>query len=375
MEQEHMSREDTINYGGYYTPEWLVDEVYSLLRRNVPGYGGYYILDTSCGYGGFLRGRKAIGADIDADAIRVARSRRPGLPCFQHNSLLNVSRSQYGLGVSDKIIIVGNPPYNDTASLIRSGIKELKFERDNDIASRDTGISFLRSYGKLRADYVCVLHPLSYLIKKKNFESLGEFGKNYRLEDSVIVSSGVFSGTSKSIHFPIIIGLYKRCASGMTYDYISAYKFTAHEGGAFSLKDYDTVDRYITKYPNHKTVSRSETIAHFYTMRDINALSRTKTFIDRESANTIRVTEKTFFYYCYIDIFKEYIPHIPYYYGNSNLMKDSGAASELKGVFICASLKKHAYLNVKIEGHKRYNNTDSVINGYFKHLLASHYTG
>jgi hypothetical protein len=375
MTQTHLSQEDTINYGSYYTPEWLVDKVYTLLRRNVGGFGDYYILDTSCGYGGFLRGKKALGADIDADAVKTARDRCPGSICFHHNSLLGVSRSQYGIKDTDRIIIVGNPPYNDTASLIRSGIKEMKFERDRDIASRDMGISFLRSYSKLRADYVCVLHPLSYLIKKKNFESLKEFGKNYRLTDSVIISSGAFSGVSKSIHFPIIIGLYKRCASGMTYDYINAYNFRAHEGGVFSLKDYDTVDRYIAKYPNHSAVGTSKTVAHFYTMRDINALSRTKTFIDRETVNTIRVTEKSLFYYCYIDIFKEYIPHIPYYFGNSNVMIDCGAANELKEVFIYASLKKYPYLNAKMGIRKKYNSADSEIGGYFRRLLGSHYIG
>jgi hypothetical protein len=373
MEQNHLNHEDTINYGSYYTPPWIVDKVYALLRRNVPDYENYTILDTSCGYGGFLRGENAMGADIDADALKAARSITPRRAFFHHNSLLGVSRAQYGLDDTDKIIIVGNPPYNDTTSLIRSGIKALKFERDPDIASRDTGISFLRSYRKLHADYVCVLHPLSYLIKKKNFESLKEFGKNYRLEDSVVISSGVFSDTSRKTPFPIVIGLYRRCASGMTYGDITAYQFRTHEGGVFSLKDYDTVDRYITKYPNHKTVGASETIAHFYTMRDINALSRTKTFVDKESANTIRVTEASLFYYCYIDIFKDYIPHIPYYFGNSDIMINHAAARTLQEAFIGASLKKHPRLSAKIKPRPQNPAAPPAITRYFQDLLGRHY--
>jgi len=60
------------------------------------------------------------------------------------------------------------------------------------LSQRDLGISFLLSYNKLAADFVCVLHPLSYLIKKSNFEALWQFKDNYRLVDSVVISSGVF---------------------------------------------------------------------------------------------------------------------------------------------------------------------------------------
>jgi methylase of polypeptide subunit release factors len=373
MDQTHLNHDDTINYGSYYTPEWLVDEVYALLQRNIPGYGDYYILDTSCGYGGFLRGEKAIGADIDATAIKVAKSRLPENAYFRQNSLRDISRLQYGLNDHDKVIVVGNPPYNDTTSMIRSGIKKIKFERDKDVVARDTGISFLLSFNKIRADYICVLHPLSYLIKKKNFESLGEFAKNYKLTDSLIVSSGVFSNTSKATQFPIIIGLYERCLSGMGYDYIRSYKFKTSKSEKFSLKDYDVIDKYITKYPNHNNVSKAETIANFYTMRDINALKRMKTFIDKESGYTIRVTKDNFFYYCYVDIFKEYIPRIPYYFGNSNIMIDTDACRELKNVFIWASIKKHPYLGKKVETRKKYNDANITIENYFRNLLGGHY--
>jgi hypothetical protein len=117
--------------------------------------------------------------------------------------------------------------------------------RDADVFSRDLGISFLLSYNKLAADFVCALHPLSYLIKKANFEALKEFKNNYKLIDSVVVSSGVFSATSKTTCFPIIIALYERNSFGMDYEYISYYKFKTNDNKTFFMKGYDTIGKYV----------------------------------------------------------------------------------------------------------------------------------
>ena len=113
-------------------------------------------------------------------------------------------------------------------------------------------VSFILSYDKLKADYICVLHPLSYLIKKANFDSLGSFKNNYLLIDSVVISSAEFEATSKSTHFPIIIALYKRDNKGMSYDFIQKHKFKTKEGRAFCLGQFEKLSNYITKYPNHK---------------------------------------------------------------------------------------------------------------------------
>ncbi|MDR0785504.1 MAG: hypothetical protein LBE74_06425 [Treponema sp.] len=113
-----------MNYGSFYTPKWLVDIVYSLIAKNAPKFSEYTILDTSCGYGGFLRGRNSIGADIDKNAVKIASLHGAAKAYFTQNSLFNLSRSQYNLNKNSKIIIVGNPPYNDTTSLIRNSIKK-----------------------------------------------------------------------------------------------------------------------------------------------------------------------------------------------------------------------------------------------------------
>ncbi|UWV78460.1 hypothetical protein NWE59_06335 [Mycoplasmopsis felis] len=77
------------------------------------------------------------------------------------------------------------------------------------------GISFLKLFNYLKADYASVLHPLSYLIKKSNFNQLKEFKDNYILIDRMIISSNVFLDTSKNTPFPILIGLYKRSQKGI----------------------------------------------------------------------------------------------------------------------------------------------------------------
>jgi hypothetical protein len=47
-------------------------------------------------------------------------------------------------------------------------------------------------------------------IKKVNFNILKDFSKNYKLIKAKIISSRDFQGVSKSIQFPIVIGLYMR---------------------------------------------------------------------------------------------------------------------------------------------------------------------
>ncbi|MDR1894454.1 MAG: hypothetical protein LBQ61_07170 [Spirochaetales bacterium] len=373
MEQKHLNHNDTVNLGSFYTPEWIVDIVYSMIRKNVPDSSQYHILDTSCGYGGFLRGKNAIGADIDGAAVKTAKERSPQHIYIHQNSLLDISRSQYGLDKNSKIIIVGNPPYNDTTSIIRNSIKKEKFERDGAVFSRDLGISFLLSYDILKADFVCVLHPLSYLIKKANFESLRSFKDSYKLVDSVIVSSGVFSATSKTTCFPIIIAFYERVSFGMDYNYVKNFEFKTTENKKFSLSQYDVIGKYISKYPNRNKINANETVAYFYTMRDINALKRGATFIDKETYNAVRVTKQKLPYYCYVDVFKEYIPHIPYYFGNSDVMINNEAFTELKDLFVYKSVQRHPKLSECAEIKKPYKDFEKPVQGYFKNLLGEHY--
>ena len=352
-EQEHLTSNDTINLGSYYTKFELVNIVYDLLQRHINDFNEYTIIDTSCGYGSFLDyniSNKKIGADIDNIALLNIKSE---VTVINHNSLLNTTRQDYNLFDNEKVIIVGNPPYNDTTSLIKNKIKTTQKNIDNDIKSRDIGISFLRSYQKLGADFICVLHPLSYLIKKTNFDALKSFKYSYKLIDSVIVSSGEFYKTSKTTQFPIVIALYKKDDCGMDYDYILNYNFKTKEGKFFRIGSMDFIGNYITKYPNKQAVKIEDTIAYFWTMRDINALKRSKTFINKESYNTIRVTKYNLHYYQYVDVFKQYISHIPYYFGNCDVFINNTYFLENQNIFI--------------------NYEKEKLDIYFRDLLGEHY--
>ena len=372
--QNHLNYQDTINYGSYYTPVKIIDLVCELLEKNIPNINQYFIVDTSCGYGNFLKNNNAssIGADIDITALQTAKQNYPNCKFYHHNSLQNVSRCQYNLDKDNKIIIVGNPPYNDVTSIIRNEIKTELFTIDADLKIRDLGMSFLLSYNKLSADFVCVLHPLSYLIKKTNFNALKAFNDNYKLTDSVVISSGEFNRASKITQFPIIIALYEKSKFGMDYNFICGCQFKTADGKTFNLNQFDKIDNYITKYPNQKRIDIKDSVAFFWTMRDINALKRTKTFIEKEVCNCVRVSKNNFAYYCYADVFKDYIKHIPYYFGNSDIMINAERFEKIKDVFIAKSLKKHSFLSYckKLNAPLNYN---SIIDSYFKELLGQHY--
>src|SRR3989344_2838866 len=193
--QKHLNYTDTVNLGSYYTPEIIVDLVYSILKNNVKDIKDFTIFDSSCGYGSFLArngiAKRLVGADIDEKAISEARKKINDVNFTCQNSLANVCRKNLAIENDEKLIAIGNPPYNDTTSIIRNSIKDatVQDEIDADIKTRDLGMSFLLSYDKLQTDYVCVLHPLSYLIKKANFSLLSKFSKNYKLIDGIIISS------------------------------------------------------------------------------------------------------------------------------------------------------------------------------------------
>ena len=173
--QIHLNKVDTVNLGSYYTPLKLVNLAFELLKNYIKDeFKSYTLLDNSCGYGEFLKydsSNKKVAGDIDEAAIvRLEIERK-----YVVNALNTANRATYNIKDDEKVIIVGNPPYNDVMSQIKRGVKSRNFIIDDDLKTRDLGISFLRSYVKLYPDYICVLHPLSYLVKPSNFKLLGNF--------------------------------------------------------------------------------------------------------------------------------------------------------------------------------------------------------
>ncbi len=375
--QKHLNHIDAVNLGSYYTPEVIVDLAYSILQKNIKYIKDFSIIDSSCGYGSFLArkniAKRLIGADIDQKAVSEAKKIIGEVDFICQNSLLNVNRSSLNIKDDEKIIAIGNPPYNDTTSIIRNSIKDTSIQDkiDTDIKTRDLGMSFLLSYDKLKADYVCVLHPLSYLIKKANFGLLSKFAKNYKLIDGTIISSHEFSDTSRGMAFPILVALYKRDEQGMSYDYIQNYQFKVKDDGVFRLKDFDTIVNYVQKYPNKKFLNKNDKpVAKFWTLRDINALKRNRTFINEDTYNTVYVLMEKLPYYCYIDVFKQYTDKMPYFIGNCDVIIDDDKFNKIKECFIDQSVHTNPVLKNKFN-FRKIPDAKLKIDNYFKELLGN----
>jgi len=87
------------------------------------------ILDTSAGKGSFFLNREKgnlllIAADNDKLAIDYLKENFPQISIIQKNALTDIKRINYGIQDNQKLIIIGNPPYNDITSLKARKIKE-----------------------------------------------------------------------------------------------------------------------------------------------------------------------------------------------------------------------------------------------------------
>ncbi len=379
MEQKHLDFKNRINLGGYYTPSDYVNIVWEMIDRHITPET--IILDSACGYGNFLNNHVKnvkIGCDLDKTAVNIARQNNIRAVILHQNSLININRAKFKINHTDQLCIIGNPPYNDKNSIIRRDIKSFKCDIDKDIKTRDLGISFLLSYNKLKADTICVLHPLSYLIKKSNFNLLKNFTKNYKLSNGLIINSATFQQTSKSTPFPIIIACYKRNINGMDYNYIYNFKFKTIDNKSFKLADFDYITKYIKKYPS-KHNRLDENSVFFWTIRDINALKRNRTFVEKFNKNTIVINKNKLDYYIYIDVFKRYSDIIPYYFGNCDIMINNALFNQYKEYFLLdsitnnKSLEKHMAKEIKINKDNNRTDIKNNIKKYFHSILKEHY--
>ena len=341
----HLSAQERILQGSFYTPAKYVQLVGEWLREHSLAKN-CVVLDPSCGYGAFFAltdlfpQNLFIGNDIDQAAVSQATADFPHVKFFCQNALCNVRREMYGIVDDAKLIVVGNPPYNDTTSQYQGKLKQTtKPLMDADVKSRDLGLSSLLAYSKLKADYVAVLHPLAYLIKRANFKAAFPFFANYRLLHHVVFSSQEFAGTSKTAGFPVIVGFYERHPNhGLSYDGVRQMNFTTVEGKSFSLGQFRYVSEFVRKYPSR---SCAPTDIMFYTLRDINALRRCRTFLAKPTTNAVQIVPEQLPYYCYIDCFKDYIDKVPYYLGNFDIPIDLEQFDRCRDAVVAVSQWKH----------------------------------
>jgi len=379
INQNHLKYKEKINLGAFYTPKKYVYDVWDKIIPFIDN--NTVILDNSCGYGNFFNieniyidkeiQKKA--NDIDTFAYQTVKDNFSDIEVFNKNALKNVSRDMFNILEDKKLIIIGNPPYNDTTSMIRNKIKEDNIKIDEDIKTRDLGMSFLLSYSKMDADIICVLHPLSYLVKKANFNLLKKFANRYKLIDSTIIDSSTFKETSKGTPFPIIIALYQKDELGMNFEYIQNFKFKTLDGKSFQIGKFDYISNYVRKYPIKNKIPQEDDIL-FWTMRDLNALKRNRSFVDKFSGSTIIIDKDKLDYYVYIDVVKEYNKIFPYYLGNLDVIINNNLFLKYKKYFIQDALTRRDFLK---KYYKEENINTQIIRKkileYFELLLGEHY--
>jgi hypothetical protein len=344
----HLSKTKQMQLGSYYTPSHLVDIVFKLISPYIKNQKDVVLFDNAAGCGAFASRFLNFDyrvADFDAVAVNFLKQKLSANKVFYTNSLINVGRETYNISNNKFLINLGNPPYNDVTSEYKNGLKG-KNECDKDLFDRDLGVSFLKSFNKLKSDLICVLHPLSYLIKPTNFERLKEFKDNYQLKKGIIFSSSVFSGTG-STKFPIVIGLYERNSVGMNFEHIKNFEFDILDSSEkFILGNYETTDGYINKYPPRKNDAKISPInTYYYTFRDFNSLKRNASFIDAPHYNVIVVTIENLYQYAYLFALKNFFKSDnDWLYGNLSPIVNKIKLENNKQLFVAFALQSNKVL-------------------------------
>ena len=345
----HLPKEKQIQLGSYYTPEELVNKVCEYIQPYIlKNKGNIIIFDNAAGCGAFIIGMKKYdyrASDCDAKAYEFLKEHLDNKRVFFANSLIDVSRGKYNIPDNSFLIMIGNPPYNDTTSEFKNGQKGENL-CDKDLFDRDLGVSFLKSYNKLKADAVCILHPLSYLIKETNFKRLKNFKDNYRLNKGIIFSSSLFSKTGL-IKFPIIIGLYERDEKGMDFNHIRNFNFSILDSeDKFKLSKYETTDGFIDKYPPRKNdIKVSPIDLYYYTFRDFNSLRKNTSFMIKKHYNGIVMTIQNFYKYAYLNALKNlFRVNNIWLYGNLSPLINKKLLEENKNIYIEYAIQTNSAL-------------------------------
>lgn len=356
---KHLSDTKKSNLGKYYTPKKLVELIYNMVYSKIGEND--YVMDLCCGCGAFMNAFKEfnlIGRDIDKNAIDVLK-----LLEYKNvevdNSLFEVSREKYGFSDKDKICIIGNPPYNDVTSKNKRFGTNAKTitgtEIDADIKTNDLGRSFLKAYAKLKPEYICVLHPLAYLIKENNFKSLDAFKDNYKLIDGVIFSSSLFTDLVGNSEFPVVAALYEK--GSMDYEHIRNFKFKIFESTQiFTLKKFTTIDdlpeancifgkdkktknrfKYPRKIDDHH-ILKSDIDLYQYNIRDTNSLMA--------SGNIMALANNDNMNYCTI-MFDE-LPYFAYIHNYRNFMKNDYLIGNLSPLVDVNDIHKEEFQDLMI---------------------------
>lgn len=369
--------EQWIAYADFHgTRKHIVEAAFGMIRRHIRinELNFMTLLDPVCGSGSFfdmsIPFLQLMANDVDAEILAYVKNQYPSTRCFSHNSLAMLDRKGYGLEATDSLLVIGNLPHKLP---IPEHVKRKKYVADSSIKNRDVGISHLLACGRLDPDYICVLHPLSFLIRPVHVRNLKEFCQKYRLIDALVISNHEFSDDETSRTYPIVLAMYKREPQGMTWRYLQKFEFETVRKRKFCLKDFMWIDRYLTVNSNRSRVAKADVLIKFHIPFDINELRNNKTFVQHDGANIIHVTEKELDYCCYIEAFKEYAHHLPYYLGSCNIMFDAQHFDEVRDYFRNFAALRYPELQACIPICYDETTCREVLEAFFKRYLGAHW--
>lgn len=312
-----------LNNGVFYTNEELVLKTISYIQKQIiqknKNKTNYVFLDLGCGDGSFslkfasfFADYKVIAVDKDKKAIANLNKLKKelklnNLVIFYEDVLNVLDRNNYRIKEDDVLIVIGNPPYNNMFSLYQKNNKDASYNFNPLIKARDLGLMFLNVINVLKADYVCVLHPFSYLIKKTNFKSC-KFYAHYILNYGYLFESTLFDALKNKQSFCVGLFCYERHKNDVikndTYEKVLDFNYEVRKNEkeilSFIPSHLCTITntfKGLKKYPNHKKYQnidlKSNDFIFFYTLRDFNALNRNQTFLKNVSSNAIILNKKT----------------------------------------------------------------------------------
>jgi len=124
---------------------------------------------------------------------------------------------------------------------------------------------------------------------------------------------------------------------GLSGEEVRNHLFRTLEGDTFRLSDFDYVADHIRKYPGRERYTPE---ILFYTLRDINALKRSRTFLSERCTGAVDVPPEKLSYYCYIDLFKRYA-QVPYWMGNFDVPFRAATFARYAETFTALSKSRH----------------------------------
>ena len=292
--------------GQYYTPSHVMDAIEQLMAPILKKRTDAVLFDPASGTGALLsrfHQHHRIAADLDPVAIAVLNEMgfAQTVVC---NSLHGASRGKFGIGASDSLIVITNPPFNGKG-------KDLP-PCDPAYAASDSSVSFIKMAAALKPDSIVAVLPLSTLSKERNFKSFGFDDLKYRYAQGFIMSSKEFA--LGGAEFAILVAVFE--PGLMSYADIEQAAFPIFEnkggilvdsGKRLLLDQIETTQGFIRSMtPKAGSQTTSSLGIYQFNFRDINFVKGHGNLSDTESASSIPVEMDTLGKYAYINCFKRY---------------------------------------------------------------------